>query len=90
MARMSFLDHTQKLAIYDNNGNLVANPVVGLAETMTPYVFDFGNDGTMDILFSGAPGMNVYSVAGVPEPGMLVLLATGLIGLLAYAWLKRQ
>lgn len=27
---------------------------------------------------------------GVPEPGTLVLLATGLLGLLAYAWRKRK
>jgi len=26
----------------------------------------------------------------VPEPGMLVLLATGLLGLLCYAWRKRR
>ena len=25
-----------------------------------------------------------------PEPGVLMLLATGLIGLLAYAWRKRR
>ena len=77
MARMSFLDHTQKLAIYDNRGNLIAAPVVDLAETMTPYVFDYGNDGKMDILFSGAPGVfNVYRVVEVPEPPAWIYLAT--------------
>ena len=48
-------------------------------------------------------GMNVYangdiygnrmdnlSISSVPEPSMLVLLAGGLIGLLAYAWRKRR
>ena len=30
------------------------------------------------------------SVLGVPEPGALVLLATGIFGLLAYAWRKRK
>jgi len=29
------------------------------------------------------------SVAGVPEPGTLALLAAGLMGLLAYAWRKQ-
>ena len=33
---------------------------------------------------------NVYFDAIVPEPGTMVLLATGLIGLLAYAWRKRK
>jgi hypothetical protein len=30
------------------------------------------------------------SVVGVPEPGTLALLATGLFGLLAYAWRRRK
>jgi hypothetical protein len=29
-------------------------------------------------------------VAGVPEPGTITLLASGLIGLMAYAWRKRR
>ncbi|MCD4728661.1 MAG: PEP-CTERM sorting domain-containing protein [Pirellulales bacterium] len=31
-----------------------------------------------------------YVLAKIPEPGTLVLLATGLIGLLCYAWRKRK
>ena len=31
-----------------------------------------------------------FSLTTVPEPGAMVLLATGLIGLLAYAWRKRR
>jgi hypothetical protein len=44
-----------------------------------------GNDyatGTVDNL--------TLSVANVPEPGTVVLLAMGLVGLLAYAWRKRK
>ena len=37
-----------------------------------------------------ASGEYTLGVASVPEPGTLVLLATGLIGLLAYAWRKRK
>jgi hypothetical protein len=32
----------------------------------------------------------VFNIPGVPEPSTLVLLATGLMGLLAYAWRKRR
>jgi autotransporter-associated beta strand protein len=34
--------------------------------------------------------LNDSSIATVPEPGTLALLAAGLIGLLAYAWKKRK
>jgi hypothetical protein len=34
--------------------------------------------------------LDIFGVATVPEPGTVVLLATGLVGLLAYAWRKRR
>ena len=37
-----------------------------------------GNDGS------------IISVDSIPEPSTITLLATGLIGLLAYAWRKRR
>jgi hypothetical protein len=65
---------------------------------------DFNNDGRVDLSDLGVlinnfgqsasmsssvvvAGMNVSTV---PEPSALVLLAAGLIGLLAYAWRKRK
>jgi hypothetical protein len=44
----------------------------------------YANDGNANI--------QEFSVSGVvtPEPGTIVLLATGLIGLLCYAWKKRK
>ena len=45
----------------------------------------FGGDGAHDILLD-----NVQVGAPVPEPATVVLLVTGLLGLLAYAWRKRK
>lgn len=50
---------------------------------------------TLTFLVPGAGGDKValidnISIHNIPEPSMLVLLATGLIGLLAYAWRKRR
>jgi hypothetical protein len=43
-------------------------------------------------IFTFAPGAFQVSDLGVatPEPGTMVLLSTGLVGLLAYAWRKRK
>jgi hypothetical protein len=38
---------------------------------------------------AGVPNVGVFNES-VPEPGTIVLLLTGLIGLLAYAWRKRK
>jgi hypothetical protein len=36
------------------------------------------------------PGGAGLSASIVPEPGTLILLVTGLLGLLCYAWRKRK
>jgi hypothetical protein len=61
---------------------------------------DFNYDGNVDISDLSALGQHWnQSIAGfsggeggaiVPEPSTLVMLAAGLIGLLAYAWRKRK
>jgi hypothetical protein len=53
------------------------------------------NNHILDVTLAGGAG-NLYKYndgigfMGVPEPGALVLLATSLMGLLAYAWRKRK
>ena len=47
-----------------------------------------GQVGTLTGTLEIVGGNVVLSV--VPEPGVLVLLATGLLGLLVYAWRKRR
>jgi hypothetical protein len=37
-----------------------------------------------------SPGGMGLSASIVPEPGTLILLVTGLLGLLCYAWRKRK
>jgi hypothetical protein len=39
---------------------------------------------------NNSPAFDNFSLTIVPEPGTLALLATGLLGLLAYAWRKRK
>ncbi len=38
----------------------------------------------------GIGGISIMAFDPIPEPGTLVLLATGLVGLLCYAWRKRK
>ena len=58
---------------------------------------DFTGSGTVDIndltivlAHYGQSSGSSAGMAAVPEPGMLVLLAVGLIGLLTYAWRKQN
>jgi hypothetical protein len=46
-------------------------------------------DGTMNM--SGTMSyLRIEDANAIPEPGTIVLLSTGLIGLLVYAWRKRN
>ena len=52
--------------------------------------FRMGDTRTTDPDSAGWIDNYVLDDPKVPEPGTLVLLATGLIGLLCYAWRKRK
>jgi len=76
----------------DDNGNYYCYydmAVSAPAGTQSLY-FDFGRADGSSAADVGH-GDRIFEVqALVPEPGTLALLATGLIGLLAYAWRKRK
>jgi hypothetical protein len=51
--------------------------------------FDSADDGANPAVWTGVDSVHV-TVSSIPEPTALILLATGLIGLVAYAWRKRR
>jgi hypothetical protein len=55
----------------------------------TATVLSFAGDQPVDGLFYGS-ALDHVSVNPVPEPGTITLVATGTIGLLAYAWRRRR
>ncbi len=79
--------HTGSLGLTTNAGDAV----------WTQYTFAFTPDTTTTatLSFRGVQSndgvfMDDVSVTAIPEPGTLALLATGLLGLLCYAWRKRK
>jgi hypothetical protein len=66
-------------------------PVAGVQAVKIAYTTNWGpgNDGNVDPYF-GLSEVRFDNGVPAPEPGTIVLLTTGLIGLLAYAWRKRK
>ena len=72
--------------------------VTGIDTVWTEYAFSFIPTDTTTATLTFTPAtlgnhglcLDSVSVVEIPEPGTLALLATGLIGLLCYAWRKRK
>lgn len=60
--------------------------VDGSSETVSA----FGSGEVGRFVFNGNPDGGAYYIDAVPEPATSILAATGLLGLLAYAWRKRK
>jgi autotransporter-associated beta strand protein len=77
-----------KMNLNYSGDDLVAGLKLGDAWMTAPGTYGSSASGATyqnDAFFIGTG-----TVSFVPEPGAIVLLATGLIGLLAYAWRKRK
>jgi hypothetical protein len=68
------------------NGSLIATKTA-INLPVNPLLFRIG-DGSSSV--AGTVSLDYVSVTAVPEPGSMVLLSIGLVGLLAYAWRKRR
>jgi hypothetical protein len=69
------------------SGNLAVNAI--LAKLYVPTGGDVELTGSLGMSVSGN-GCLGHGTTFIPEPGTMVLLATGLMGLIAYAWRKRK
>jgi hypothetical protein len=70
------------------NGNIMATFIVptGWNPTANPITFE----GPIGFDYGGGHTQNAELLTTTPEPATLVLLVSGLVGLLAYAWRKRK
>ncbi len=63
-----------------NNNGLIGNSYLGNVDELAYY---------NRVLTTGEMG-SLYSAMTIPEPSSVILLVTGVLGLLAYAWRKRK
>ncbi|MCD4726463.1 MAG: PEP-CTERM sorting domain-containing protein [Pirellulales bacterium] len=71
--------------VYVNGGNPLAVTFAKNLSEMCDSLYLYADSGS-----AGVVVMDEFRISQIPEPGTLALLATGLIGLLCYAWRKRR
>ncbi len=78
------------------DGSLVSTSphTAGVPSAFVGGLFQIGggsNDGGLTFSGAGMIGQLDYlTIESIPEPGMMTLLLTGILGLLAYAWRRRR
>jgi hypothetical protein len=70
---------------YTDDLFVAGGPVAGVQAVKMVYTSNFGSDP-----YYGLSEVRFDNGISTPEPGTIVLLTTGLLGLLAYAWRKRK
>ena len=70
-----------------NGSTLTTIDVPGSGQTMA---FGINNAGQIVGGFRDTNGIHGFLATPTPEPGTLILLATGLVGLLVYGWRQRK
>jgi hypothetical protein len=88
-------DNSDIVQVFENGKSISTADVAHSDAAPASFINDVFNIGAREggsIGFSGEISNFTISsgLNAVPEPGSIVLLATGLIGLLAYAWRKRK
>jgi hypothetical protein len=72
-----------------STSDIAYQTVLGTVSNVSSYQVDI-NPGSLNTRWIGTAYVDIGPAPPVPEPGTLVLVATGLLGLLAYAWRKRR